>query len=185
MSRTERMKAAIAAKNQPPVVAPAPAAPSPIPLSPPVIEKATQPVTKKAPRPSAAPKVRRACGHQQGVKELETTPCLGCLNKSRRERCAARRAVKTSDGPLKPDRRPVGRDARESATRYPAGTQFVKGPSWDGVIWTARLAVPVAGLGLPLILEFQSTGVHKLLTGLWEAWQAYLDTAPAVPDSNI
>jgi hypothetical protein len=114
--------------------------------------------------------VVRACGHKQGIADLEKSPCRGCVNAARRLKSEAKRAAweaKQGSRWMNHPPSPAGRDDREVACRYPAGA--VVSCSWNGRLWRVRLDLPD---GRFLVVE--SPGVHTALSELWQRWRSII-----------
>lgn len=141
MSRTERMRAALAAK-----LAPA--------TTPPIGGSGTAPPkTPKPEKPAPGPQVVFKCGCKVAVKYMENTPCPGCVRANRVKRNAEKRAAREAKA--------VATNPVPDAGRLPDGSRFTLEP-YDGVNqrWTGSLEVG------GVVFTASESGVFKLLRQL-------------------
>lgn len=140
MSRTERMRAALAAKSTPATTPP----PAPAP------EKSAK--EKRAEKRAASPVLTHSCGHTRPIIDLEHVACPVCQDKCRRERAARRRAAREAKREAK---------AVPDAGRLPDGAVFHATYDAAKQEWTGSLE---------LLNGFQFTasesGIFKLLRTL-------------------
>lgn len=139
-ARTERMRAALAAK-------PAPATTPP----PPAPEKSAK--EKRAEKRAASPVLTHSCGHTRPIIDLEHIACPACQDKCRRERAARRRAAR--------DAKREAKSTVPDAGRLPDGSRFTLEP-YDGVNqrWTGSLEVG------GVVFTASESGIFKLLRTL-------------------
>lgn len=141
MSRTERMRAALAAN-------PAPATTPPIGGS-----GTAPPKTPKPEKPTPGPQVVFKCGCKVAVRYMENVPCPGCVRANRVKRNAEKRAAREAKGEPK--------SAVPDAGRLPEGAVFHATYDAAKQEWTGSLE---------LLNGFQFTatesGVFKLLRQL-------------------
>lgn len=140
-SRTERMRAALAAKSAVTAKSAFEATPPPAPTAKPKPEK-----------PAPGPQVTFKCGCKVAVKYMENMPCAGCLRANRAKRNAEKRAAREAKGESKPV---------PDAGRLPDGSRFTLEP-YDATAqrWTGSLEVG------GVVFTATESGVFKLLRTL-------------------